>query len=50
MSGPPHHEAYKCEGIPTTVGPGGIQRVGIEFFLNRHRRVPGTAYIDQVTW
>lgn len=36
--------------IPTTVGPGGIQRVGIEFIYTGTAAYTGEAYIDQITW
>ena len=36
--------------IPTTVGPGGIQRVGVEFIYTGSAPYTGVVYIDQVTW
>src|SRR5262249_39482686 len=36
--------------IPNTVGPGGLQRVGIEFMYSGAAPYTGNVYIDQITW
>jgi hypothetical protein len=36
--------------IPTSVGPGGIQRVGVEFQYSGTSPYSGEVSIDQVTW
>jgi hypothetical protein len=36
--------------IPTTVGPGGIQRVGLEFIYSGSAAFTGDAWVDAISW
>jgi hypothetical protein len=36
--------------VPMTVGPGGVQRVGLEFIYTGTTAFTGTVYVDQITW
>ena len=36
--------------VPTSVGPGAIQRVGLEFIDTGTAAFTGEIYVDQVTW
>ena len=36
--------------IPTTVGPGGIQRVGLEFMYSGTAAFTGDAWVDAISW
>lgn len=36
--------------VPSNVGPGGIQRLGIQFLWSGTAAFTGNVYIDDITW